>query len=827
VESVLERIKRGHFWKFHGGIHPPEQKHLTQNKPIRSISTPSELILPIQQHIGQSGDILVKVGDKVLKGQPLTQAMSPMAVPIHAPTSGVITDIKQAVIAHPSGLKDLCIFLSPDLEEKWYPRKVCEDPSSLSKEEILAKIAAAGIAGMGGAGFPTHIKANTNKAIEFLIINAAECEPYITADDLLIREHSPSIVDGIKILDQLISPKCILIGIEDNKPEAIEALRQATSSIENLQVCVLPTKYPTGGEKQLIKILTGKEVPSGVIPGNIGIVMQNIATCFAIADAILNDIPLIKRVVTVSGQGLDKPQNVWALIGTPVAHLLKQCSYNESTNPHLIMGGPMMGYSLPTDTVPVVKTTNCILAPSQKEIPTTNKEVECIRCGQCADVCPSKLLPQELQWSAKAKDYDQLQTLNLFDCIECGACAYVCPSHIPLVHYYRIGKAEIRQNQIQEIKAEHAKARFEARKQRLEKQKQAREEKHRKAAEARRARMNSGSEEGNNAKSAVAAALARVKAKKATATEESEDKSNVKSQASAAIARAKAKKLAAQKAKDTTTESDAASENTDTLNNSESNSNVANASSSKQSKVAAAVAKAKAKKLAAKQAESVNDENNNASTDKASESVSKQPESKQDKIAAAVAKAKAKKLAAKQKPTESEPVAVPTTELKVDDSETDTEEQFEIEKNSVNADTKDSKKDKIAAAVAKAKAKKLAAKSSEKPNTEKVNEVNSAQEQLSQPKSNTKASSSELDDSSQEAETQVSASIITNDKKDKIAAAIAKAKAKKQAQKHAQENENSPAEQVQEPQSDEVKAERIAAAIAKAKAKKQQQSESQ
>jgi len=584
VESIIERINQHKFWQFHGGIHPPEQKALTSGKPIRQLALPKQLILPLQQHIGRQGDLLVKVGDKVLKGQALTQSTNPMAVPIHAPTSGIVSAIKKSVIAHPSGLSELCIFIDVDFEDTWQPREICQDFSKLSQQQIIKKIADSGIAGMGGAGFPTHIKVNTKPDINFLIINAAECEPYITADDLLMCEQSEAIIDGIKILDILLKPAFILIGIEDNKPKAIKALQYATKDIEKINVCVLPTKYPTGGEKQLIKVLTGKEVKSGNLPIHTGIVVQNVATCFAISDAVIHDIPLIKRVVTLTGQSLSKPQNVWVLLGTPVSHVLEQAGFTSEvapvpntpvSNPPVIMGGPLMGFNILNEQVPIVKTSNCILAPSKTEMPSafdnSSNEVECIRCGQCSDVCPSQLLPQELQWSAKAKDHQQLTKLNIFDCIDCGACAYVCPSQIPLVQYYRIAKAEIRQQQQLDIKSEKAKVRFEARKLRLEKDKISREEKHKKAAAARKATMNKKTAEGGSATSAVAAALARVKAKKkakensndlavmvdektvsksiVTSSEVAEntngnDESGEKSQVKAAIARAKAKRLA-------------------------------------------------------------------------------------------------------------------------------------------------------------------------------------------------------------------------------------------------------------------------------------------
>jgi electron transport complex protein RnfC len=747
VGSVIERIKRGNFWNFHGGIHPPEQKFLTTDKPIRAVSIPKQLILPLQQHIGIAGDLQVKIGDKVLKGQALTHSTHPMAVPIHAPTSGTISAIKNAVIAHPSGLSELCLFITPDGEDQWRERHICTDFNQLTNNELIDKIASSGISGMGGGGFPTQVKVSTREKIKFLIINAAECEPYISADDLLMREHSPSILDGINILDRILSPDYILIGIEENKPEAIKVLQQATAHNEHIQICVLPTKYPTGGEKQLIQILTGQEVPSGVLTSSLGIVMHNIATCFAIADAVINDIPLIKRVVTVSGQALQKPQNVWSLLGTPVGFLLEQCGYANKNKKHIIMGGPMMGYSLPTDQVPVVKTTNCVLAPSEQEISspysTGTGEIECIRCGQCSDVCPSQLLPQELQWSAKAKDQPQLEKLNLFDCIECGACAYVCPSQIPLVHYYRVAKSEIRTQKQLDIKAEHAKVRFEARKERLARDKVAREEKHKAAAEARKARMNSGTPQAKTEKSAVAEALARVKAKKAQQTQVGDSVTanhsvppidvEQKSQVSAAIARAKAKKLAAQqnipteKPLSVNTADDSAVEPVN----------------DKKAKIAAAVAKAKARKLAEKNNDIplVSDNNTHDNT-VISKQVEKPVDDKKAKIAAAVAKAKARKIAEKNSDT---PL------ISDNNAHDDTVISKQVEK------PVDDKKAKIAAAVAKAKAKKLAEKNNDTPL---------------------------VADNNTHDDTVISKQVekTVDDKKAKIAAAVAKTKARKLAE---------------------------------------------
>ena len=710
MESVIERINKNQFYNFPGGIHPPEQKFLTNDKPIKSLPLPNELIIPLQQHIGLTGTLLVKEGDDVLKGQPLTSCNSPMSVPVHAPTSGIIKAIKPSTIAHPSGMSQPCIFLQPDGNDTWCKRKIVENFKTLTKKEIVEKIANAGISGMGGAGFPTNVKLNTQHSIKFLIINAAECEPYITADDLLIREHSTTVINGIEILDYLLSPEIILIGIEDNKPEAIAALKSAAKVNPKIRVCVLPTKYPTGGEKQLIQALTGNEVPSGVPPVTLGMVVQNVATVFAISEAIVNDIPMIRRVVTVTGMALEKPQNLWVLLGTQVDHLLESCGYQKQAQHRIIMGGPLMGYTLPNLNVPIVKTSNCILAPTVTEIEPTVNELECIRCGQCAEACPASLLPQELQWHAKAKGFDKLKELNLFDCIECGACAYVCPSQIPLVKYYRVAKAEIRNNNVQELKAEKAKLRFEARKVRLEKEKQAREDRHKKAIAARKAASFENPEKSNSTTSAVAAALARVKAKKAQAAESSGDApADTKSMAAQAIARAKARKAA--KSKQAQPE---ITENTEV-----------------KTLAAQAIARAKAKQAEKATATVSNsdsatgsdpDTQTPKSSEAALESVSTTVDPAKAKRLAAIARAKAKK--AETVEVVSKPVSTPVESDTVDlakakrlaaiaRAKAKKAEAVEVASESVStpveSDTVDLAKAKRLAAIARAKAKKAEA----------------------------------------------------------------------------------------------------------------------
>jgi len=341
---------------------------------------------------------------------------------------------------------------------------------------LVARLREAGIAGMGGAGFPAAIKLSpkAEHRIDQLIINAAECEPYITADDMLMRERAADIIGGIEILQRIINCKETIVGIEDNKPQAIEAMRRAAQG-SGIEIAVVPTKYPSGGEKQLIYLLTGKEVPSGGIPAQVGVVCQNVGTSAAIYRAIVHGEPLISRVTTLTGQALREPGNFEVLLGTPIAALLQAAEVDLERLDRLVMGGPMMGFTLHSTAIPVVKTSNCILAASNAELAPPALEQSCIRCGACADVCPADLLPQQLYWYAKNEDLERAQQHNLMDCIECGACAYVCPSHIPLVQYYRFAKGEVRNAMAEQQKADRARQRFEARQQRLENEQAERE----------------------------------------------------------------------------------------------------------------------------------------------------------------------------------------------------------------------------------------------------------------------------------------------------------------------------------------------------------------
>ncbi|MHA3636127.1 electron transport complex subunit RsxC, partial [Yersinia enterocolitica] len=645
--------KHDNIWEFDGGIHPPEMKLQSSQVPMRIATLPEQLIVPLQQHLGPEGELRVSTGERVLKGQPLTVGRG-RTVPVHAPTSGVITAIAPHTTAHPSGLAELCVHITPDGEDRWREQQPWADYSLHDKNDLLERIHQAGIAGLGGAGFPTASKLQGGlNSVTTLIINAAECEPYITADDRLMQEHASEVVLGTQILMYLLQPQQVLIGIEDNKPEAIAALKQALRGQDKIQLRVIPTKYPSGGAKQLTKILTGKEVPYGKHSSSIGVLMQNVGTVVAIKRAIIDDEPLIERVVTLTGDALSKPGNFWARIGTPVLHLLKLAGFTPQNQPMVIMGGPLMGFTLPSLDVPIVKISNCILAPTEAEMGLSEPEQSCIRCGLCVDACPAGLLPQQLYWFSRGEEHEKARNHNLFDCIECGACAYVCPSNIPLVQYYRQEKAEIRTLDQEAERAAQAKARFEAKQARLEREKLARELRHKQAAvkltdvdqqrvEAAVSRL---ARESNNTDStisvtlgqtpdnsaAIAAREARkeqararqVEKKLATAEPETDAIDPRQAAVAAAIARVKAKKAAQAQLESDAVKSDSEVSEEDP----------------RKAAVAAAIARVKAKKAAQAQLES--------DAVKSDSEVSEE-DPRKAAVAAAIVRVKAKKAAQAQ-----------------------------------------------------------------------------------------------------------------------------------------------------------------------------------
>ncbi|HKM95415.1 MAG TPA: electron transport complex subunit RsxC [Buttiauxella sp.] len=507
--KLFTRFKKDKIWDFDGGIHPPEMKTQSNGTPLRQVPLPQKLVIPLKQHIGAEGELCVKAGDYVLRGQPLTRGRGRM-LPVHAPTSGTITAIAPHSTAHPSALAELSVIIEADGEDKWIDRDGWHNYTSRNREELIERIHQFGVAGLGGAGFPTGNKLHGGgDKIDTLIINAAECEPYITADDRLMQDCAAQIIEGVRILAHILKPQRVLIGIEDNKSQAISMLRAVLCDTHGIQLRVIPTKYPSGGAKQLTQILTGKQVPQGGRSSDIGVLMQNVGTAFAVKRAIIDGEPLTERVVTLTGDAVSQPGNVWARLGTPVRHLLDFAGFRPAHDQQVIMGGPLMGFSLPWLDVPVVKITNCLLAPSVNEMGVQPEEQNCIRCSACADSCPADLLPQQLYWFSRGQQHDKAQTHNLKDCIECGACAYVCPSNIPLVQYFRQEKAEIREIELEAKRTAEAKVRFEARQARLEREKVARLERHKKAAVQPTAKDND----------AIQAALARVKSKQAQSHE--------------------------------------------------------------------------------------------------------------------------------------------------------------------------------------------------------------------------------------------------------------------------------------------------------------------
>jgi len=471
-------------WKFPGGLRLAGHKAESTMTSIQHAPISKQLILPLHQHIGESAEPIVEIGEKVLKGQMIAKAQGYISVAIHAPTSGVISDISDQPVPHPSGLSAPCITIETDGEDQWIKLQPVTDFSQLTEHTVRQLLRDAGIVGLGGAGFPSFIKLNpgVHHLVETLIINAAECEPYITCDDMLMRERAEGILDGITIIRHALRVKHCIIAIEDNKPDAIASMEYALASRSDLpgtEIRIIPTRYPTGSEKQLIRVVTGKEVPSQCLPLDIGIICHNIGTTYAVGRAIIHGEPLISRIITITGSAVKQPANFETLLGTPINTLLTHCKTHLQADDTLILGGPMMGFKLFNDKLPVTKTTNCLLA-GVHDSPAETPALPCIRCGECASVCPVSLLPQQLYWFSRAKDLEKTHDYHLFDCIECGCCSYVCPSKIPLVQYFRYAKTETMTLEQERQKSDIARERHKTRQQRQENEQREKEERHRK-----------------------------------------------------------------------------------------------------------------------------------------------------------------------------------------------------------------------------------------------------------------------------------------------------------------------------------------------------------
>jgi len=661
--KLFSAFRKDKLWDFHGGIHPPEMKTQSNGTPLRQLPLASRFVIPLKQHIGAEGELCVQAGDHVLRGQPLTRGRGRM-LPVHAPTSGVIVAIAPHSTAHPSGLAELSVIIDADGEDQWIERDGWSDYRSRSREALIERIHQAGVAGLGGAGFPTGIKLHGGgDKIDTLIINAAECEPYITADDRLMQDCAAQVVEGIRILAHILQPRQVLIGIEDNKPQAISMLRAVLAGSHDIVLRVIPTKYPSGGAKQLTQILTGKQVPHGGRSSDIGVLMQNVGTAYAVKRAVVDGEPLTERVVTLTGEAVKQPGNVWARLGTPVRHLLDAAGFCPSGEQMVIMGGPLMGFTLPWLDVPVVKITNCLLAPSVTEMGEPQEEKGCIRCSACADACPADLLPQQLYWFSKGQQHDKATAHNLSDCIECGACAWVCPSNIPLVQYFRQEKAEIYAIAQEEKRAAEAKMRFEARQARLEREKAARLARHKQAAVQPAAKDQA----------AIDAALARVREKKQNATQPVivqagavPDNSEMIAAREARKAEARARQAAKAEQREAVTETDV---------------------DPRKAAVEAAIARAKARKAQQQAA-------GTPAPETASAPVAEAIDPRKAAVDAAIARAKARK--AQQKAAETPEPKVPPTPVA---------EDIDPRKAAV-AENVDPRKAAVEAAIARAKARK-------------------------------------------------------------------------------------------------------------------------
>jgi len=426
---------------FPAGIHPPDNKHWSAHLPVEDCSLPQELVVPLSQHIGAPAEVCVEKGDRVGKGQVVGNAKGFVSVPVHASTSGEVIAVEPRL--HPTGRALPSVVISADGEDAWSEDLREADPDRLSPDEVRDRIRAAGIVGMGGATFPAHVKLSPpgEKPIDTLILNGVECEPYLTSDHRVMLEETEKVLEGAAILQRLLGAERICIGIEANKPDAIEVMEKACVD-RDIEVVPLKVKYPQGAERQLILAITGREVPSGALPMEVGCVVQNVGTAAAIVDAVRHGRPLIERVATVTGTAVRQPKNLRVRIGTSLAHLTEQCGGLAKEPAKIIMGGPMMGQTQLSLEVPVVRGTSGLLLFAEGDVPL-RPEGPCIRCGQCVRACPARIMPTTISAYARLDLYDEAEEFGALDCIECGCCTYVCPSTISLVQGIRTAKGAI------------------------------------------------------------------------------------------------------------------------------------------------------------------------------------------------------------------------------------------------------------------------------------------------------------------------------------------------------------------------------------------------
>jgi electron transport complex protein RnfC len=430
---------------FRGGVHPQEHKGLTDSKPIEKCALPEKVVIPLQQHTGSPAEPLVEVGDKVKTGQKIADSTGFISAVHHATISGEVTQIGAA--PHPLGRTMVAIEITADGNDEWMEssRIHAGELPALSPERIRDIVAGSGIVGLGGAAFPTHVKLSPppDKKLEMYILNGAECEPYLTCDDRLMRERARDVLAGLKLLMKGVGLTRGIIAVESNKPEAVAALNEQVLKEPGISLEVVRVKYPQGAEKQLINALTGREVPSGGLPMDVGVGINNVGTAIAVADAVIRGKPLVERALTVTGPAIAEPKNLLVRIGTPVWHVIEQCGGFKEPPAKLISGGPMMGVAQYSLDAPVIKGTSGILAFTQHE--TVEESYEpCIRCGQCVTACPMRLLPSRLGILIENSRFVEAQDTNLMDCMECGSCVYTCPANRPMVQWMKFAKSELR-----------------------------------------------------------------------------------------------------------------------------------------------------------------------------------------------------------------------------------------------------------------------------------------------------------------------------------------------------------------------------------------------
>ncbi|SDH13497.1 electron transport complex protein RnfC [Pseudomonas benzenivorans] len=454
--------------RIRGGIHPAGHKDRSAALPIGTLALPPRLYLPLRQHAGAEAMPLVKVGDRVLKGQLIASSPSEMSAPIHAPSSGTVVEIGPVLAPHPSGLMVNGIVLECDGEDRWIELEAPANPFDESPLLLAERVAQAGIVGMGGAIFPAAVKLKqgTRHEIKTVLVNGSECEPYLTCDDRIMRERAEAIVDGARLIQHILRAYRVVIGIEDNKPEALAAMRAASEPYGAIEVEAVPALYPMGSAKQLIQAVTGREVPAEARSTSVGALVHNVGTVYAIQQALRYGRPLISRVVSVAGSCVGNPRNLEVLIGTPAQALFDACGGFSQEPAGLLLGGPMMGVNLPSLQAPVIKGATGLLALARHEL-RDDQASPCIRCASCVDACPMGLLPLEMAARARVDDLDGANDYGLRDCILCGCCSYVCPSHIPLVQYFQYAMGQQDERRQGARKTDYIKQLTEARAERL------------------------------------------------------------------------------------------------------------------------------------------------------------------------------------------------------------------------------------------------------------------------------------------------------------------------------------------------------------------------